>query len=193
MKWHNPKRLTAVRRWIGSQAADTVTVPSRVQRRGSSVSPHPMFRLLTIVTAAALPLCAHAELGGSVANVRGEAARMNARVASVSMGRYTRHDLTRANGGSVREFTNANGQVFAVTWSGPGKPDLRALLGHHFAALQASSARGRAAHALRRPPQVSEGDLQIQTAGHMGWFHGVAFIPSLAPAGFSPADLPQGL
>ncbi len=148
--------------------------------------------LLSVATALACPPAAHAELGGSAANVRGEAARMNARVAAVSMGRYTRHELTRANGGSVREFTNAGGQVFAVTWSGPGKPDLRSLLGRHFAALQASSARGRAAHALRRPPQVSQGDLQIQTAGHMGWFHGVAFIPSLAPAGFAPADLQQG-
>ena len=117
---------------------------------------------------------------------------MSARVASVSMGRFTRHDLTRAHGGSGREFADAQGQVFAVTWAGPGKPDLRTLLGRHFAALQASAAHGRAAHALRRPPQVSQADLQIQTAGHMGWFHGVAFIPSLAPAGFSPADLPQG-
>lgn len=168
-------------------------VATGFQSRGLRVS-HPFRRLLfAFLTVPLLPMVAQAELGGSVAGVRGEAARMNARVASVSMGRYTRHELTRANGGSVREFTNASGQVFAVTWSGPGKPDLRTLLGSHFAALQASSARGRAAHALRRPPQVSQADLQIQTAGHMGWFHGVAFIPSLAPAGFSTADLPQGL
>jgi len=32
-------------------------------------------------------------------------------------------------------------------------------------------------------------DLQIQAGGHMGWFHGVAFIPSLAPAGFSTSNL----
>ncbi len=29
------------------------------------------------------------------------------RLAAVGMGSYTRHDLTRANGGSVREFANA--------------------------------------------------------------------------------------
>lgn len=166
-----------------------------VEDRSVSVFSHPCRRSLYLltVTLSVMPLAAQAGLGGPVTSVRGEAARMNARVASVSMGRYTRHDLTRANGGSVREFANAGGQVFAVTWSGPGKPDLRTLLGGHFAALQASSARGRAAHALRRPPQVNAADLQIQTAGHMGWFHGVAFIPSLAPAGFSTADLPQGL
>lgn len=117
---------------------------------------------------------------------------MNATVAAVALPRYTRHELTRANGGSVREFSNPNGQVFAVTWSGPGKPDLRALLGRYFTTLQASGGSGgRSLHALRRPAQVSQRDLQIQTGGHMGWFHGVAYIPSLAPPGFSASDLPQ--
>ena len=135
---------------------------------------------------------AHAELGGSVASVRADGGRMNARMVSRSMRSYSRHDLTRDNGGLVHEFTNASGQVFAVTWSGPGKPDLRAVLGRYFAAYQASATGGigRARYALRRPAQVNQADLQIQTAGHMGWFHGVAYIPSLAPAGFSTSDLP---
>ena len=44
-------------------------------------------------------------------------------------------------------------------------------------------------HSLRQPPQVARRDLQIQAGGHMGWFHGVAFVPSLAPPGFSIGDL----
>ena len=139
-----------------------------------------------------LATAAQAELGGSFASVKTDGGRMNARMASMSMRNYARHDLTRANGGLVHEFTNAAGQVFAVTWSGPGKPDLRAVLGRYFATYQSSATGGvgRARHALRRPAQVDQADLQIQTAGHMGWFHGVAFIPSLAPAGFSTSDLP---
>ncbi len=118
---------------------------------------------------------------------------MGARLASTPMGRYARHDLTRVNGGMVHELTNAQGQVFAVTWSGPGKPDLRSLLGRYFETFQAANdtSGGRAMRALRRPQQVSQSDLQIQTGGHMGWFHGMAFIPSLAPAGFSANDLSQ--
>ena len=125
-----------------------------------------------------------------MAGVVADGARMGARVASTSMGGYTRHDLARANGGKVHELTNAEGQVFAVTWSGPGKPDLRSLLGSHFTAFQAANDTvRRTTRSLRRPPQVNDADLQIQTGGHMGWFHGVAFIPSLAPAGFSTSDL----
>ena len=141
---------------------------------------------------AVLPAAARAELGGSLASVAVDRGRMGARSTAAAMGRYTRHELTRPNGGMVREFTNAAGAVFAVTWSGPGKPDLRSLLGRYFAVFQASgTANARAMHALRRPPQVAQPDLQIQAGGHMGWFHGVAFVPSLAPAGFSPADLPE--
>ncbi len=117
---------------------------------------------------------------------------MHAQLATENMGSFIRHALTRPNGGSVHEMTNANGEVFAVTWSGPGKPDLRALLGSRFAVLQAASgATGRTMHSLRRPPQVSQSDLQIQTEGHMGWFRGLAYIPSLAPAGFAVGDLLQ--
>jgi hypothetical protein len=138
------------------------------------------------------PACGHAELGGTASSVQADGARIGTRMASKTMGSYSRHEITRANGGVVREFTNAKGQVFAITWSGPGKPDLRTLLGHYFTTLQASGGTiGRTMHSLRRPPQVNQPDLQIQTSGHMGWFHGVAFIPSLTPSGYSTSDLAQ--
>ncbi|MEG3175207.1 DUF2844 domain-containing protein [Sphingomonas sp. RB3P16] len=139
------------------------------------------------------PFPAQADLGGDVAAVRADSVRMRARLASVDRGAYARHDLTRDTGGTVREFTNARGQVFAVSWSGPGKPDLRALLGRHFAALQGSTgptaAVGHRILGLRRPAIVAEPDLQIQTGGHMGWFYGAALIPSLAPSGFDRTTL----
>ncbi|HEX5183224.1 MAG TPA: DUF2844 domain-containing protein [Allosphingosinicella sp.] len=136
---------------------------------------------------------AWAGLGGPASTVQTDGARMSARMVSTEMGPYALHTLTRPNGGMVHELTNAGGQVFAVTWSGPGKPDLRALLGRYFDTFQAANAaRGRGLRSpLRRPPQVSQPDLQIQTEGHMGWFRGIAFVPSLAPPGFSVNNLPQ--
>lgn len=133
---------------------------------------------------------ARAELGGRLSSVAADSGTMHARIASITHGNYAKHELTRSNDGIVREYTNVNGMVFAVTWSGPGKPDLRALLGQYFTTFQANSELiAHATHALRRPPQVDQPDLQIQTGGHMGWFHGVAFVPSLAPSGFVLADL----
>lgn len=114
---------------------------------------------------------------------------MHARSAAIARPAYIRHELTRDNDGIVREYSNSDGLVFAVTWSGPGKPDLRTLLGPYFTTFQANSEVAANAHALRRPPQVNQTDLQIQTAGHMGWFRGVAFVPSLAPPGFALTDL----
>ena len=153
---------------------------------------HPRYFALPLAFMLLAPACGHAELGGSMSGVQADGAHMGKHMASVAVGNYSRHDITRANGGVVREFTNAKGQVFAVTWSGPGKPDLRTLLGRYFTTLQASgNTIGRTMHSLRRPAQVNQPDLQIQTGGHMGWFHGVAFIPSLAPSGYSTSDLAQ--
>ena len=128
----------------------------------------------------ALPGVARAELGGSIASVQVDRGRIAARMTSRALGGYQRHEMTRANGGSVHARTNAQG----------GKPDLRTLLGPYFTSLQADgTGGGRTMHALRRPPQVNRPDLQIQTAGHMGWVRGVALIPSLAPAGFDAGTL----
>lgn len=154
------------------------------------VQPMTLSRILLATAALASAGVAQAELGGRVASIATDSGRMHAKLASVARGSYARHELTRTNDGLAREFTNADGLVFAVTWSGPGKPDLRTLLGQYFTTFQANSELiARAAHSFRRPPQVNQPDLQIQTGGHMGWFNGVAFVPSLAPPGFDTTEL----
>jgi hypothetical protein len=98
------------------------------------------------------------------------------------------HALTLANGGVTREFTRRDGVVFAVTWSGPSRPDLRQLLGGYFDAVQTASAPTGVRH-MRRPLMIAHGGMLLRAAGHAGHFHGVAYLPQLAPAGFSAADL----
>jgi hypothetical protein len=149
----------------------------------------PSFIRLSAVILAAWPALAQAELGGTLASVEVDRGRMAARVAHLPQTGFTRHVLTRPNGGIVHELTNAQGQVFAVSWSGPGKPNLSTLLGRYAAALAPNPAIGRSLHAFRRPVAVSQPGLQLVSEGHMGWFHGAAVVPSLAPNGFSVADL----
>jgi hypothetical protein len=93
-----------------------------------------------------------------------------------------------ANGGEIREYTNAAGVVYALRWTGPGKPDLQALLGPHFAALQADNPIA-ARRGLRRAPMVNRPDLRIVTGGRSGAFWGYAWLPQSVPAGFDPASL----
>lgn len=96
------------------------------------------------------------------------------------------HTLKLMNDGIVKEWVNAEGVVYAVTWHGPGKPDLRNLLGSHFATYQADTARR---HGVRSPPKSTRSDLMILSGGHPGSFWGVAWLPQAAPAGFDPNAL----
>ncbi|MGC9163181.1 MAG: DUF2844 domain-containing protein [Thiomonas sp.] len=91
-----------------------------------------------------------------------------------------------AQGVTVTEYANAAGTVFAITWKGPFKPDLQQLLGSYFAPYL------RAAQA--QTPQlnlslVKGGDIVVHSAGRMRGFFGVAWVPSLVPAGFDPSRL----
>ena len=143
---------------------------------------------LPVLVVLLLPVAARAELGGAMTGVQVDRAHLDARLTSTPSGTHTRHEMTLPNGGLVREFTNANGRVYALTWSGPGKPDLRSLLGGYFDRLQTGNARINP-RARRQPMQLVRSDVIIQTGGHMGYFWGVAYVPALTPAGFAVTDL----
>ena len=148
-------------------------------------------RPFSLIGLAVLPLLAssaHAELGGAMSGVQADRAQMKAQIVSVPKSTHTIHEMTLPNGAGVKEFTNIKGQVYAVSWSGPGKPDLRSLLGGYFATFQADNAK-LSPRSRRRPAAIHRSDLVIQTGGHMGYFWGVAYIPTLAPADFSVSDL----
>lgn len=90
--------------------------------------------------------------------------------------------LQRPDGVRIDEYTAANGQVFAVTWQGPVKPDLESLLGPRFQAYLNKAGKPRGPSASR----VASQDLVVSSGGHMGAFQGAAWIPSRLPAGFEP-------
>jgi hypothetical protein len=144
------------------------------------------------LAAALLPAApALAELGRLADSVQTDQVRLHAALRQVTLPTHVRNELTLPNGAAVHEYTNPQGQVFAIRWSGPGKPDLRSLLGDHFAAFQAANIGqpGRFGRILRRPPTVNTADLKITTGGHMGYFWGLAWLPALLPSGVQPGDL----
>ncbi len=140
------------------------------------------------VLSLAAPVASQAELGGKYASVVADGARMHAKLRSLPATNYTVHSLTLANGGEVRQYATADGTVFAVGWNGPGRPDLRQLLGGHFDAVQADNApvRGRF---RRHPLAVQRSDFVMRSSGHSGAFSGIAYLPQALPTGVSEKDL----
>lgn len=100
---------------------------------------------------------------------------------------YTVSQTTLDSGTIVREYTDAAGKVFAVSWTGPTLPDLRTLLGSKFTAL--TDATGRRTQAGHSQLALNQSDVVIVSNGHMRSFAGHAFIPSAVPAGFDTTTI----
>lgn len=144
---------------------------------------------------------AAAELGGSRATIDGDRAHLAASLHSANAPTHILHTLTMSNGSVVREFANPDGVVFAVAWRGPGRPDLRQLLGGAFDTFQATVAGpdanttvandGAVVHhgRFRRALVVEQRGLVVHSAGHPGAFFGYAYLPQQIPAGFTPDAL----
>lgn len=130
---------------------------------------------------ATLAAPAMAALGGNIASVQADGAHMAAQLKSTAAGECTIHTLTRQNG-TVSEYARADGLIFAVTWHGPARADLRQLLGDHFDTFQTDNAVA-GGRRPRRPLVVNRSDFVVRTGGHSGAFWGVATLPQSAPSG----------
>jgi len=135
----------------------------------------------------ALAAPAQASLGAARATVEADRAHMAASRVSRVSSTYAVDVMALANGGTVKEFSRPDGTVFAVAWMGPGRPDLRQLLGSHFSTVQTDNLRR--GPRTRRPLTVNRADFVVQSGGHSGAFWGVAILPGATPAGFSAADV----
>jgi|YelNatPaOPRAMG01_1025707.scaffolds.fasta_scaffold35936_3 hypothetical protein len=110
---------------------------------------------------------------------------MRAQLRETSGQGYSVKELSTADGKKIREYVSPKGMVFGVAWQGPTMPDLRQLLGSYFSQVQ------QAAQSRRRrggPLIVKTKDFVLVSGGHMRAFHGVAYVPSLLPAGV-PAEV----
>jgi len=129
---------------------------------------------------------AYAALGSAPSNFGDAPVRQGARslAAATTTGAavYTVSQSTLDSGTVVREYSGADGVVFAVSWNGPTLPDLRTLLGDKFTSMTSAAAkRPKAGHSQLA---VDQSDVVIVSNGHMRSFAGHAWIPSALPAGF---------
>jgi len=138
---------------------------------------------------AAVSFSAEAELGGNISSIDADRIHMKAqtRAPVAATQAYTVHELTLPNTTVVRQYVSAGGIVFAVSWHGPFKPDLRQLLGQHFdTMLERQSHNVHAGHPHTR---IHENNLVIESGGHMRNFAGRAYLPGLLPAGITAQDI----
>lgn len=146
-----------------------------------------MSRLFLLALTAAIVFSsggAQAELGGNVTSVQSDQIRMKAtlqaRVANVATP-YSVHTLSTEIGVIIHEYADAAGTVFAVTWSGPTKPNLRQLLGRYFEPFISASASTKKPGT--GPITINQTDLVVFSGGHPRAFFGSAHVPALVPAG----------
>ena len=93
------------------------------------------------------------------------------------------HELTMADGSTIREFVSPSGVVFAVAWSTRFKPDLDLLLGAHAPAYAAAASEALRVPGIRRRVELHRGDLVVHSTAHLNAWVGRAWLQSLVPQG----------
>jgi len=143
------------------------------------------------IALASLATPAFAALGGTADSVSTDTSVMRGMLRSIPQVQYDVQQIT-SSAVTVREYVTRGGQVFAVTWQGIAPPNFQQLLGTYFPRLQAaaSSAHASQGPAAHRHFGIAQSDFVMQSAGRMGNFHGVAYIPSLVPEGVEVGQLP---
>jgi hypothetical protein len=131
-----------------------------------------------------------AALGDNVASISTDRVQMHAQLkGSTTSAGFTVQEIEAPPGTLVREYISPNGTVFAVSWTGPSKPDLRQLFGTYFQQYVSASSAARHGAATRRHFAVRQPDLVVESNGRMRAFQGRAYVPSLIPSGVTPDDI----
>jgi hypothetical protein len=142
--------------------------------------------VFSITLAAGFCAPALASLGGDAASVEADRVSLKGALHVTAVDNYAVHEIRTPAGVTVHEYLSAQGKVFAVSWRGPGLPDLRQMLGSHYGELeQATSAPHRDHHHLL----VQTPDLVVQARGHTHAYSGRAWVPSLLPQNFSVSQI----
>lgn len=154
--------------------------------RAPHASPIPIALALALMGCS---LSAWAGLGGDASSIRADSARFRGQLVRTSLLAYERHDIAIGAGGMVHEYLAPSGKVFAVTWQGQLPPDLVQLFGAYFEPIRSAMA-AHSGPGTHRQFFVNQSDLVVRAFGHVRDFRGLAYVPSLVPAGVEVGSLP---
>jgi hypothetical protein len=129
---------------------------------------------------------AQATLGEDADSVAADQLRLHAKLQVVQKAKHAIHELQVPTGGNIRQFVNESGKVFAVSWSGGWRPNLRDLMGKHYDRYVAAAKERRMG---RGPVRIEIPGLVVVMGGHQRAFFGHAYLTDLVPQGFRPEDI----
>ena len=149
------------------------------------------------------PPAARATLGEPAASIAADAAQMDATAGAnpkhpmpglaarnaPTSGNFTVEQITTPDDTVVSEYVDQGGTVFAVTWSGPRPPDVSTLLGTYFKQYRDAANTGSPSQFGLHAASVHASDVTVETAGHMGFMWGRAYLPARMPAGVSLSEI----
>lgn len=140
----------------------------------------------SMVLAAGLAAPAFAGLGGDATSVEADRASLKGALRVSAKTGFTMHEIESSSGILLHEYVGPEGKVFAVTWRGPGIPDMRQLLGSYYGLVQqaASAPHSNHHHFSVRTPLVV-----VESSAHLRTFMGRAWAPALLPQSVSVSDI----
>jgi hypothetical protein len=130
-----------------------------------------------------LPLPALAALGGDVASVQEDQAKMKGTLKTTEAEAYTVHEISASANTVVKEYVSPAGKVFAITWHGQFIPNMQQLLGTYFDQYAQAAKAQRESHPGHRPLNIQQPGLVFQNGGHMRSYVGRAYVPDMVPQG----------
>ena len=132
---------------------------------------------------------ARASLGGDMATVRDDQAKLQGTLRTTNNNSYNIHEIQGASGVVVREYVTPSGSVFGVAWQGRRHPDLHQVLGAYYDSFVQAAQAQRAQRRGRGPVLIQQPGLVVQLGGHMGSLTGRAFLPQSLPAGVHAEEI----
>jgi len=166
-----------------------------MRSRSGLVSVGRLLRGLSVVAALALgaqlPASpARAALGDDVSVVAADQVRLQAELKVMPGDHYTIHELALPSGVRLRNFVGDGGKVFAVSWSGGWRPNLRDVMGVHYDDFIAATRGKRITRGVAR---IALPGMVVVMGGHQRAFFGHVYLTALVPDGFlSKSELMGG-
>ena len=148
-----------------------------------------LFALGILAVTCAFSFAARASLGGDMASVRDDQAKMQGTLRTTSKDSYDVHEIQSTSGLVLREYISHSGTVFGVAWQGRTHPDLHQVLGAAYDRYAKAVEAQRAQRHGHGPLLIQVPGLVVHTGGHMGALTGAAYLPQLIPAGVRAEDI----